>query len=208
MHRRMIAPLLMAFSVPMVAQANVLSLQGDGTLLPETAGQQLVLLISGTDFYSDSELFFTINGGVGPAPAVTHVFGDPQGAIPTANLAGSVWANGAAGIAQDPGGTTSSGSGLLTHSAYTTPGFVSKNTAGIYVVLTITTVGVPAGDYPVSLAGTVLNNGLDEFTFEVIPAPLELPDITLTVVPEPSACVMAAAGAVALLFFSCRRRMG
>ena len=203
MHRRMIAPLLMALVAPMVAQASVISMQGSGILLPETAGQQVILQITGTDFYTESLLKVTINGGVGPAPAISHVFGDFGGSIPTASLAGSVWANGAGGIGLDPYGTSIDSTGRQTLVHFGTQGFASINSAGIYALLTVSTVGVPAGAYSVTLEDAELFNGLDS-EFENILVPLELPSIIWLVVPEPSTYALAAFGIVALL--SARRR--
>jgi hypothetical protein len=207
MRRQFIASLLLALLAPVFAHASVLSLQGDGVLLPETSGQHLVLMISGNDFYAFSDLQFTVNGGVGPAPAITHVFGDTDRNIPKALLVSSVWQGGGAGIDQFPKGTTTESSGLQTHVGFISlNGGAPINTVGIYAVLTLTTVGVPAGEYHVDLEGTWLASGVDE-EFEYIPVPLELPDIVLRVVDEPSTIMTAAAGGVALLFFSRRRRM-
>jgi hypothetical protein len=117
------------------AEASTISVLGGPVLnlLSNTAGQQIVVLISGTDLYSQVDLHTSINGGVGPAPRVTAVFNDPSAQIPVANLAGSVWAGSiAAGIYLNPNGTTADGSsGLQTWAAFATSGFVPQDTAGI-----------------------------------------------------------------------------
>lgn len=208
MQRRVFLLLGLILAVPALANASVISVQGGPNiaLLPNTAGQQITLQISGADFYTDSNLRMSINGGVGPAPAVSLVFGDPAGAIPGANLAGSVWAGGSAGTAGTPNGTTADSSGLELIAAFQSAGGgTPQNTAGIYAVLTVSTVGVGAGNYALSLAGTDLFNGLDE-NFDPIPVPLQLQGATLSIVPEPSSVVLglfAAAGMVAVVI---RRR--
>ena len=53
-------------------------------------------------------------------------------------------------------------------------------------------MGVPAGDYTLSLAGSALADGIAE-DFEPIPVPLVLPNIVLRVVPEPTAGVLGLA---------------
>jgi hypothetical protein len=185
------------------ANANLISLQGSGNLLPNTAGQQITLLMSGSDFYTDSNMRLKINGGVGPAPRVTHIFGDTGGAIPGGSLAGSIWEGGYAGIGNDAQGTFPGASGLDVLGAFATPVFTPQNTPGTYVVLTVTTVGVTGGQYAFDLTGTDLFNGLTN-DFDPIPVPLELATIVLQVVPEPSTYALAAIGAAAIVAF--RRR--
>jgi hypothetical protein len=192
------AALVGAGTLP-AAKANLISLQGSGELLPNTAGQQITLLMSGSDYYTDSNLWFKINGGIGPAPRVTHVFGDTGAAVePSSLLDGTIWQGGASGIGNDALGTYPGASGLDMLVLFGTPGFTPQNTSGVYAVLTVTTVGVPAGSYAFDLTGTDLYNGLIG-GIEPIPVPLELGDITLTVVPEPSSYLLALLGVAAVL---------
>jgi hypothetical protein len=205
MQRRFFLLLGLLLAMPAFAQASLISMQGTGQLLPNTPGQIITLLISGSDTYTDSNLRSSINGGVGGAPAVSAVFGDSALTIPGANLAGSVWVNGLAGIASNPNGTTSDSSGLLVIAGFATPGFSPINTAGIYATLTVSTVGVAPGVYSFSLAGTDLFNGLNE-DFEGIPVELQFAPMSLSIVPEPSSVVLglfAAAGMAAVVI---RRR--
>jgi hypothetical protein len=193
--------------VPAVASASTISLLGGGVnipMVPNTAGQTATFLISGTDPYVAVDIVMTINGGVAPAPAIETVFGDTGAAIPGANLAGSVWAGGSAGINLPPDGTTADSSGLTTGGSFQTPAAASITTEGIFLTFTFTTVGVPAGIYELSFAGTVLNNGLDQETFEPIVVPLDVPTFIFGI-PEPSTYVMAAIGIVGLLLARRRR---
>jgi hypothetical protein len=177
------------------ANANVISLQGGGGLLPNTAGQQLTLLMSGSDFYTDSNPRIQINGGIGPAPRITALFGDSNNEIaPTSLFAGSIWEGGHGGIGLDPQGTFPGSSGLNFVGAFLTPGVSPQNTAGVYAVLTVSTVGVPAGYYSLSLAGTDLFNGFYEDRTTPIPAPLQFSNITLGVFiaasPNPATSIL------------------
>jgi hypothetical protein len=148
----------------------------------------------------------TINGGVGPAPAITLVFNDPATTIPGANLVGSVWANGNGGIFAPPNGTTADSSGLNTVAFFVTPGATPQNTSGIVVTLTISTVGVFPGDYAIDLTGSTLFNGLDD-ELNPIPVPLTFQPIVMRVgIPEPPTYALAIAGATALLVFRRRTR--
>lgn len=169
------------------AAANILSLQGSGGLLPNTAGQQVTLLMSGSDFYTDSNLRFKINGGVGPAPRVTHIFGDTGfDFAPTSVLDGSIWQGGNGGIGIKEFGTYPGASGLGMLAAFLTSGSTSQNTPGVYTVLTVSTVGVPMGSYTLDLTGTDLFNGFEDNSDFPIPAPLELANITLGIGIETS----------------------
>ncbi len=208
MQRRVFLLVGLLLVLPALAKASVISAQGGPiiNLLPETAGQVVTLLISGSDFYSDSNLRTIVNGGVGPAPAVALIFNDPAGTIPGANLVGSVWQAGAGGIQGNPNGTISDSSGLLAGAGLATSAFTPQNTAGIYATLTFTTVGVPAGDYIVDLGGTDLFNGIDDETFEPFPVPLNAVPFTISIVPEPSSIVMGLFAAAGLAAVVIRRR--
>jgi hypothetical protein len=207
MQRRVFLLLGLLLAMPVMAQAAVISMQGTGDLLPETAGQQITLLLSGGDTYTDSNLRLTINGGVGPAPAVQLIFNDPASTIPGANLAGSIWAGGAAGIAiGGVNGTTADSSGLVPIAAFqTAAGGTPQNTDGIYAVLTVSTVGVAPGTYSFSLEGTDLINGLNE-DFEPIFVGLQFAPMQLSIVPEPSSIVMGLFAAAGLAAVVIRRR--
>jgi hypothetical protein len=187
------------------AHGSVISKQGNSLLAPNLANQQMTLLISGTDFYTDANLVLTVNGGIGPAPAITLVFNDPAAAIPGGNLVGSVWQNGNGGIFAAPNGTTVDSSGLNTVAFFVTPGATPQNTAGIILTMTISTVGVPPGDYNLDLTGSTLFNGLDD-EFNPIPVPLSFQPIHILGVPEPSTYALAIAGVVGLLVFRRRTR--
>jgi hypothetical protein len=131
--------------------------------------------MSGSDMYTASNLRFKINGGVGPAPHVTHIFGDTGSDFaPTSVLDGSIWQGGMGGFG------TIGASGLDMLAGFLTKGIVPQNTSGVYVTLTVSTVGVPAGSYLMDFTGTELNDGLND-DLNAIPAPLELANITLSI---------------------------
>jgi hypothetical protein len=196
---------LVGAGIPPAAKANLISLQGSGELLPNTAGQQITLLMTGSDFYTDSNLRFKINGGVGPAPRVTHVFGDTGAAVePSSLLDGTIWQGGGSGIGNGALGTYPGASGLDMLVIFGTAGFVPQNTPGVYAVLTVSTVGVPVGSYFMDLTTTDLFNGLTP-DLDPIPVPLELAGITLTVVPEPSSYLLALLGVAAVVIVRVRR---
>src|SRR5262245_7244242 len=71
---------------------------GNHLLQPNQAGQKISLYMTGNDEYTDGNFGFLINGGLPIAPVITHVFGHIGGAIPTANLAGSIWEGGQGGV--------------------------------------------------------------------------------------------------------------
>jgi hypothetical protein len=194
-------------ALPAFAQASVLSITGN-VLTPETPDQIVTVFISGTDQYVAVDMATSINGGVGPAPFVTHVFGDTNGAISPATLyAGSVWVNGSLGITLPPNGTSFDSSGLTPGGGFQTPGGASITTEGIFAQFTFSTVGVPAGDYVFSFDGTVLNNGLDE-NFEPIVVELTGAPFLLTVlpIPEPSSIVLGLFAAAGMAAVVVRRR--
>jgi hypothetical protein len=200
----LLASLLFA---PSLGQANLISLQGGPIvgLAPNTGGQVLTLLLSGTDLYSSTDFQIQINGGVGPAPFITAIFGDTGSLIsPSSLYAGSIWAGGSAGITVDPNGTWPSSSGLTTGGGFATPAFVPQTTNGIYATITVSTVGIPSGNFSLTLDGTIMTYVSPEF--DEIPVPLQFAPMTIGcgVCPEPSTYVMATIGGVALL--AVRRR--
>jgi hypothetical protein len=205
MQRRVFLLLGLMLAAPVFAQASTISMLESGVLTANTANQTITLLISGTDLYTDSNMFLVINGGSGPAPAVQTVFGDTGGSIPIANLAGSVWAGGQAGINLPPEGTTTDSSGLTVGASFTTPGFAPTNAGGTYALLTVSTVGVPAGVYSIDLSSTTLLLSNPE-TGDAEFVQLSFAPMQFTIIPEPSSIVMglfAAAGMAAVVI---RRR--
>ena len=199
MQRRVFLLVGLILALPMVAQANVISLTGGGNnvvLQPNTADQIITLEITGTDQYTDSNLFLQINNNVGPAPIVTGIFGDDAGAIPAGNFAGSVWAGGSAGVVLV---------GLSPGAGFVTAGSAPISSNGLYALLNVSTVGITGGEFPVTFIGTDLINGLDE-EFEPIYAPLTTVPFTISVVPEPSSIVMGLFGAAGVAAVAIRRR--
>jgi hypothetical protein len=164
----LVASLLLVLAAG-AASGNTISLPGGGILLPNTAGQTLTLVMTGSDTYTDMNLRMKINWGFSPAPVVTAVFGDPELSIPTANLAGSVWTGGSAGI---------SSTGLNLDASFATAGRVPQSTQGMIAVLTVSTVGVPFAGFKLDFTGTELFNGMDP-DFEPIPVPLQADPIFL-----------------------------
>jgi hypothetical protein len=163
----------------------------------------------GNDAYGAADIGMWINGGVAGAPVITHVFGDTAGAIPTANLAGSIWAGGQAGIYLFPNGTTSGGSGLETGAAFQTPSFTPSTNEGIFITLTFDTTGIAPGVYSFSLNNPNFTNNfygaLDE-NFDPIPTPLTVLDGTLTVVPEPASVMLGSFAIAGLALVATRSR--
>jgi hypothetical protein len=214
--QRRILLLLALVVVPAIVSANELSFGPSGSggsatvaiLAADLPGQQISLVLSGTDFYTDSNLRIVINGGVGPAPKITAVFNDPGLAIPGANLAGSIWANGSGGIFSPPNGTAADSSGLETVAFYVTAGASPQNLIGLHTLLTISTVGVPGGYYSFDITSSDMFNGLDD-EFNPIPVPLTIHAMTLVVpgVPEPSSIVLGlfAAGALGVMVIGRRQ---
>jgi hypothetical protein len=172
----------------------MLSLVGGATsldLLPgETRTVQLVLT-DVTSNYTDSNLRILVNGGVGPSPEVTAVFGTSRAMIPTGNLAGSIWTQGGVGP-----------TGLDVVAAFNTNAFIPQQTAGLYATLTVHFPETTRwGVYVFDLSRTDLVNGLD-FEFEPIFVDLNAVSFAVTLVPEPSSLVpglFAAAGLAAVM---------
>jgi hypothetical protein len=213
--RQQVLWLLMLLIAPTVGKANDISFGPSGVgsssaaviLMGETANQQVSLMLSGNDFYTDSNLRIVINGGVEPAPRITAVYNDPALAIPGANLAGSIWENGSGGIFGAPNGTAADSSGLTTVAFYVAAGATPKNQSGLHTLLTFSTIGVPPGVYTFDITTSDLFNGLDD-EFNPIPVPLTFTATTLYVgLPEPSSIVLAlfAAGGVAVVAIRRRR---
>lgn len=207
MQRRVFLLLGLLLATPLVANANTISLQGGPVvqLIPNTPGQVITLLLSGSDLYSSSDVAMQINGGVGPAPFVTAVFGDTGGLISPASLyAGSIWAGGNAGITGDPNGTSPTSSGLTTGAGFGTPAFAEQNTNGVFMTLTVSTVGIGPGQYPLTLDGTIMTWITAEF--DEIPVPLQFSPMTLSIVPEPSSVVLGLFAAAGMAAVVVRRR--
>lgn len=197
--------------MPAVALANSIVV-GNHNLQPNQAGQVVSLIMTGTDAYKNSDLGLLINGGVAGAPVVTHVFGATAGAIPIANLAGSIWENGQAGVGGTfPDGTASVGTGFRTIAGFETVGQSSSTASGIYVTLTFSTIGVAPGVYSFSLTDhpgfeTALFFGVDPETFDPISVPLDILNGTLTVVPEPTSMMLGAIGMFGISIYVWRRK--
>lgn len=202
--------LLLALSP--LARANSIVV-GNHNLLPNTPGQVVNLMVTGTDQYNSFDLKSFINGGLAGGPAISHVFGDPAAAIPATNLVGSVWEGGNGGIGVNyPEGTTTVGSGYQTFATFTTLMGELTTANGIVVSLTFDTTGVAPGVYSFSLTDgpmgpTAMFAGYDLETWEPIVTPLTIVNGTLTVVPEPASLVTAALAIAGLLAVAIRRRL-
>jgi hypothetical protein len=201
------------FALSPLARGNTIVV-GNHNLLPNTPGQVIHLTMTGTDLYSGFDLLLLINGGSPGGPAVTHVFGQTISAIPTENLAGSVWEGGLGGVAvNNPVGTTAVGTGYETMAIFATTSFPGLTSgSGIVATLTLDTTGVAPGVYSFSLTDnpvgqSKLHAGIDLGTFDPIYAPLTIFNGTLTVVPEPASVITAALALAGLLIVARRRRM-
>jgi hypothetical protein len=197
MPRRVLLLLGVIVLVPAIAQAAITITVGTHNLLQNTAGQTVNIMLSGaggSDVYSATDWKSTIAVG---GPPITHVFGDPAGAIPGGNLAGSIWAGGSAGINLFPDGTTSAGTGRQTAgtSTGTSGGTVNQTTNGIFVTVTVDTTGVSPGLYAFSLtnhpSGTTRLLFWSEDDLDLFDVPgLVIENGFLNVVPEPGTVVL------------------
>ena len=214
MKRQILLCLGVFFCAPAIANAITIT-AGTHYLNYNQAGQDITLTLSGAggaDTYTHSDLLATIGAG---GPVVTAVFGDIGGAIPGANLAGSIWAGGGAGIANSPDGTAPTDSGQRLFAAFNTPGGAPTSANGTYAVLTLDTTGVAPGIYALSLTGfpiivagsndTRLYNGLDDL-LEPIPANFTLENGFLVVMPEPGSVLLGLFAVAGFAVIAAQRR--
>ena len=199
MQLRVLILAAMLLGMPAIAAGSTLTAPGNFPLLANTAGQVVSLSLTGTDAYTDAVFSGTIAAG---GPLVTAIFATaaPPGAIPTANLDGSIWANGF--------GLTNS-YGLTPGAAFSTENSASQTTAGIFIVLTLDTTGIDAGTYAFDISATVLNNGLNLDTFQPIPSAnfaTENGSFVIGGVPEPSSVVLGLFAVAGLAAVAIRRR--
>jgi MYXO-CTERM domain-containing protein len=200
--RRQVLLALAVVCVPTVAQAGHILSAGNWITVPGPFKINIILTADPLDIpYHSSDMRVWINGGVGTAPRITAVFGKTGGAIPTANLAGSIWQGGAGGIYATPDGTYPTDSGLGTHVAFATAGFTPQLTSGIYATLALDATGVPAGNYSISL----INNPVGPTQLYGSTIPLEIIDGTITVTPEPASVVMGLFALAGLAAVAVRR---
>jgi hypothetical protein len=212
MLRQIVLFLSIVVCVPAIAQATVTITAGNWVLPPETAGQDINILLTADEDYTDGNMRVQIGAG---GPPVTHVFGDTMGAITGALLAGSIWENGAGGINLGADGTTATSTGLQPIALFLTAGGGSpQQTDGIFATLTFDTTGIAPGVYVLSLTDhpngqpTDIFNGLDPATLDPIPVGnLVLENGTLTVTPEPASMVIWLFAVAALAAIAVRGRM-
>jgi hypothetical protein len=200
------------FCAPAIAHAITIT-AGTHYLNYNQAGQDITITLSGaseSEMYTDSNLRLLIATG---GPVITAVFGiTAQGAIPSANLAGSIWQGGAGGIAHSPDGLAPPDSGQRLIAGLNTGSFVPTSANGTYAVLTIDTTGVAPGTYAFSVTdhpikSTDLFNGfIDEIDFEPMPTNLTLENGFLVVTPEPASIVIGLSAIAGLLAIAARRR--
>jgi PEP-CTERM motif len=209
MQRRVLLILAVLACVPAVAQAAIVISVGNHALLPNTAGQDIDILLSGAGEYSASDWVTAIDAG---GPQVTAVFAapGPGGAIPGGNLAGSIWAGGSAGMVNDVGNLTyptDDGRAVAGSSIATGGGVVNQTTNGIFLTLTLTTENSGAGPFTLSLAGSnLLFWDAGEFDLFDVPGVTFEPG-TLTV-PEPGAMVLGLFAVAGLAVVAVRRHRG
>jgi hypothetical protein len=198
--------------LPTVSLANTIVV-GDHVLQPNQAGQVISLYMTGSDAYGFSTVRTFINGDVAGAPVISHVFGTIVSTIPGANLTGSIWEGGAAGVYNSPPYATASiGDGLQTGATFQLSNPLDPSTTpGLYVTFTFDTTGVAPGVYSFSLTDspigpTEIFSGLTP-DLEPIPTPLEIINGSLTVVPEPGSLALALAAMAGMAFVAIRNRV-
>jgi hypothetical protein len=213
MPRRVLLLLGVIVLVPAIAQAAITVTVGTHNLLQNTAGQTINIMLTSTagSEYSSTDMRTVIAAG---GPQVTHVFNDVAAGIPIGNLAGSIWAGGSGGINAAPNGTTATSTGRQTAGGFATAGFANQSTGGIFVTLTVTTVGISPGLYALNLTGhpsgstRVWISELDEFgdpTGNLLDTFPILENGFLNVVPEPGSVVLALFAVAGFGFVAVRR---
>ena len=186
--RHVLAFLFLVASCAGVANATPAIDVGTFNLLPNTAGQNITLQVTGGDAVSGFNLRAQINDGTGSQnepifQAVTFTGGTIWDARPFDTIGGPVQGapsdvQASVVVSPPPPGATVPASGNL-------------------VILTISTVGIPSGNFPLLLKGTEI--GLDSRF--IVPGGAETPtNITngmlIVAAPEPAmgsfVCVVAA----------------
>jgi hypothetical protein len=183
---------------PTVGQAVVTVSAGLHTLIPNTPGQVIDILISYTEGEGVNalDLYIDINGGIGPAPVITGF--NLQGA-PT------IWAAAATTHSvygppyEPPPPTLAFASGVfLNNSAANVPA------SGVLAQLEIDMTGIFGGTWVIRLENsdwgeTVMGNSSG-------PLPFIREDGAITQVPEPASLVLALLASTALTAVGIRRR--
>jgi hypothetical protein len=185
--------------------ANPVVTVGNYNLLANTAGQTIVMTVSGIDPNNVSGIVMAVetdNGG--PAfpggvvgPLITGIDWDSGPSI-------WVFPNSAG---HNPANTFLAGQSA-TSDFLTTSGFVNVN-SGILVTLTIDTTGLGPGVHSLQLIGNQVDDaianstGPTDFTYSLSGGSSTITDGTITIVPEPSSVVLglfaiAGLGAVAI----------
>lgn len=196
MHRRVVLALGLLLCVPAIAQAASSIVVGNHVLLPNTAGQNINLNVTGNDNIGAVDLFMVINGGTGPAPIVTAA-----NVVAPGTIFGSV-ANSGLGLFGAPNNPPS-----LTPATATTTASGTVVSNGLLAVITFDTTGIPAGVYSWALTGHPLfgdtDFGTDENFDFIYPT---VTNGTLTIVPEPASVVMGLFAAAGVGVVAIRKR--
>ncbi len=175
-------------------QASILIDVGNFPLLPNTAGQEIVIEVSGGDLVQGLNFNAQIGdggvdlGGVTVGPSIEDID----------ILAGTIFDGNNTG-AVDPellGGVDFP----LVEFRTTTTNNGTVAAAGLLATLTIDTTGFFSGEFPLILSATL--NGPTDFAG----VSATITDGTITIVPEPSSFIMALVGAIAGLGCATLRR--
>lgn len=165
---------------------------GTFTLLPNTANQTITIPVTGGDAVTGFDLRAQIGDGTGP---------EVEPSFQTIDFgAGTIWANHSATVVPTTGTPS-----VQQYSVVLNNIGDSVSASGTLVNLTISTVGVSPGSYPLLFSGTQIgspsvfvgNQGVD------IPATITNGTINVSSTPEPCALSLIALGGAAILL---RRR--
>jgi hypothetical protein len=193
MLRKMLMSVAILACTALTATAAPTIMAGNHALLPNTPGQIVPILASGTGTSENTagvDLFLVVGGGT-TGPIVTGLDVIGAGTIFNGNNNGQQ----GFGPAYDPP------SRELVGLVSTVSGAVDPN--GVLAYLTVDTTGLTSGSFALSLTNETLGPSI---LYTTGGASTVLIDGTLSIVPEPSSIAMGLCAAVGLALVAIRRR--